>query len=92
MQRSMLLQFRIIHIGHHLLFRGVMIARVGKEAPEQWCCGIPRLALHDRAVQLVQRVDQNLVLVVDRFHANRKLRIPIQERHTSLMRRGRPGT
>jgi len=33
MQRLMLLQFWIIHVGHHPFFRRVMIAGVGKEAP-----------------------------------------------------------
>jgi len=81
MQRLMLLQLRIIHVAHHPFFRRVMITRVGKQASQQWSSRTPRFALHDRVMQLVQRVDQNLVLVINRFHANRELFIPVQERH-----------
>jgi len=81
MQRLMLLQLRIIHVAHHPFFRRVMITRVGKQASQQWFGGISLFAFHNRAVQFVQCVDQYFVLLVDRFHANRELFIPVQERH-----------
>jgi hypothetical protein len=83
MQELLLRQAWIVCMGQHQLFCLEMLTRIGEEIPKQRLGEISRFAFHAGSMEFVQGFTEQLVLRVHRLHADSKLLIPRQERHTS---------